>query len=238
MPKPKATDLPFLFDPAEYRSLKPQKQPEFTPTPKSITPDRIEQLDRCFAMFNAMIDMGMDKDEIAVLLSLSAELTNEQYRYLAGPVTVHSAIGWVEDFKSPSMQWLIQAIYKDRLEIVIHELKTGTSNHKASASEILACMYPATMAAPLHPDWSDVYFYAGSIVFPKNNRLPPNTTFWQHLGFGYEITYEQVKYDYDKLAHDIRRRVVQSAADKGITLNPKRKENKHLGQFDLFKETA
>ena len=211
--------------------------------PEPIQPASLDvsaQLDRQLAMLVILIDMGASKGITTGMLEVGNSLTLEQIRYLSGPISVHKAGNWEKDIEEDSFSWLRMAVAKDRLEIVVHELKTGESNRMASASEILCCMYSATMVAPMHHSWADVYTYANSLTIPKHrfpNGYPDGSAdWWSFMDFGHPLNYKQVKDDYELLARDIRRKVVDGAREKGVKLLATKKAEATTDQSQLLLE--
>jgi hypothetical protein len=246
MPKKHNEDNLFLFDPSEFRSTTPPPSVESVFKPKPITSDRIASLERTRITIGMMLDMGMNKDLVPALLSIDDALPLEQYRYLSGPISVHAS-GWSSTLEDASMRWLHTAIYKDRLEIVINELKTGKSDGLASASEVLAAMYPATLQAPMHHDWVQVYMWAWEATLSKHKyaqAMPqkadgtPYTDLWEWLGEKHPPTFDRIKQDYTHLASDIRQRVVKHAAERGVRLETKRRRSTEaVSTLPLFEES-
>ena len=102
-------------------------------------------------MTNLLLENGANKEVIAAMLEI-AQFSIHHVRWLAGLVIVHQSL-WMETLP----KWLIEAIYLDRLERIFQEHEIGEIGVLATPAEVLACMYPATMEAPLHSDWVNVY---------------------------------------------------------------------------------
>ena len=223
-----------LFGEEAFTSDPPPKPTLPTAPKKEAGAEQIAQLDRVHAMLNVLLDMDAGKEMIGVMLGMSETLTLEQYRYLCGPVSVHQN-GWTDMVSTGSFHWLHKAIYKDRLEIVINELKTGKSDGLASPSEVLIAMYPATMAAPIHHDWFQVYEWSWVVTLTKHkyaDGMPlkddgtPYESLWEFLGEKYPTPFNRIKQDYHQIASDIRRRVVKHAAERGIKLDKKQQRER------------
>jgi hypothetical protein len=103
-----------------------------------------------------------------------------------------------------------------RFEAIAAEAEAGEVGEVATAEELLACLYPATMIAPMSHRWYQVYMYLGNEVLTKHKKLPPEQSFWELINITHPITYEQVRYDYNELARDIRKRVIKQAAARGV----------------------
>lgn len=173
-----------------------------TPKTNSISPGTI-------AALKGLLTFGMDKELIAQLLEF-AEFRLVHIRYLAGPIIV-SGGGWQDSIPS----WLLKAIPVARFEAIATEVESGVVG-LATAEELLAYLYPATMIAPMKHQWYQVYMYVGNEVLTKHKKLPPEQSFWELMNIAHPITYEDVKSDYNELARDIRKQVIKQAAARGV----------------------
>jgi hypothetical protein len=172
------------------------------PKANSISPGSI-------AALKGLLMLGMDKELIAQLLEF-AEFRLAHIRYLAGPIIV-SGGGWQDSIPS----WLLKAIPVARFEAIATEVESGVFG-LATAEELLACLYPATMIAPMKHEWYQVYMYVGNEVLTKHKKLPSEQSFWELMNIAHPITYEDVKCDYNELARDIRKQVIKQAAARGV----------------------
>lgn len=172
------------------------------PKTNSISPGSI-------AALKGLLMLGMDKELIAQLLEF-AEFRLAHIRYLAGLIIV-SGGGWQDSIPS----WLLKAIPVARFEAIATEVESGVVG-LATAEELLACLYPATMRAPMKHQWYQVYMYVGNEVLTKHKKLPPEQSFWELMNIAHPITYEDVKFDYNELARDIRKQVIKQAAARGV----------------------
>jgi hypothetical protein len=236
MNKKQLEPLLSLFDVSEFVTPPATASPESQEMTSTPTPEDCESLDKTLAMMLAVMDLeiGMGMSIFAPLLAMDGQLSLEQYRYLLGPFILPKDSGWNELAKAESMAWIYRAIHKERLEIVVNELKhPDPSPYRrplASAAEIVLMMYPTTHDAPLQSRWADLYLYACSLVLPRHkfpDGLPENPatgqpyeSWWEFVGVpGYErLTYDRVQQEYEDLAQDIRRKVVQGAQRQGISL--------------------
>ncbi len=157
-------------------------------------------------MMLEMMKMGCNKSAISMLLEM-AGISREWIKYLEGPVVCHG-----NDWMDTIPAWLINACYVERLERIFEELKQGEVGTMATPAEVLACIYPASMQAPMHSNWSDVYFWCGATVMPRHRpgwcKTPQD--FWNHLG-SEEISYRRIQHDYEYIARDIRQKVLAHA---------------------------
>ena len=160
-------------------------------------------------MMVLMMEMGINPEVIAALLEISAVSINH-IRWLAGPIVVQES-----EWSHTLPYWLRKAIYRDRLEQIFTEIEAGKVGKLATPAEVMACIYPASLDAPMYRDWVDVYLWCGNEVFPKHKRLPKGKTFWQVVGQDPPIKFSSIKQDYHQIAKDIRLKVVQQAQQRG-----------------------
>ena len=161
-------------------------------------------------MLRLLLEMDCSNELIAALLELS-EFSIHHIRYLAGPISVHQC-GWSESLP----QWLPKAIYLDRFDAIVAENEKEIVGELATPSEVAACIYPATLIAPLERYWADVYLWAANESMTKHGKLPEGRTFWEVQGIqpvqmsGYIKTEDGRRKTecYDRIARDIRRLVV------------------------------
>jgi hypothetical protein len=169
--------------------------------------ERTLQLITAFAQLDA-------NPQITSLMMEMAELDRWWVRYMAGPVILHRS-PWAETLPT----WVIPAIYADRAELIAQEVRDGMVGELATSLEVMAYMYPATMDAPLSYEWVQVYLYCGQQALAKHGKLPVGQTFAQAvLGEDQPLIltdYIQTQF-LMPLQRDIRRKVVQVAADRGV----------------------
>lgn len=82
-------------------------------------------------------------------------------RYLAGPLIVGDP-GWGDD--TPA--WLRVAVRIARLGLVL----AGEHEH-ASEEEAVAYLVAASLAAPLHPDWAEIYLWLAARVLARWGKI-------------------------------------------------------------------
>ena len=164
--------------------------------------------------------------QIMSLLMEMADLDRRLIRYMAGPVIIHKS-PWAESLPA----WVIPAIYADRADQIAQEVHEGTIGELATPLEVMAYMYPATLDAPLSYEWVQVYLYCGQEALAKHGKLPTGQTFAQAV-LGEEQPLALTDYIQSQflmpLQRDIRRKVVQVAAARGVT-KPSRSRSKVLG---------
>lgn len=163
---------------------------------------------------------------ISSVLMEFAEYKKGWVRYQAGPVIIHQS-PWAESLP----KWVIPAIYSDRAELIAQEAKHGQVGELATLTEVMAYMYPATMDAPLTYEWVQVYLYCGQTALAKHNKLPKGKTFAEVIT-GNDQPLQLDDYITSQflipLQRDIRCRVVQVAADRGVAKEGRRPKPKTL----------
>jgi hypothetical protein len=83
----------------------------------------------------------------------------------------------------------------------------------------MAYMYPATLDAPLSYEWVQVYLYCGQVALAKHDKLPTGQTFAQVVLEEDQplVLTDSIESQFlMPLQRDIRRKVVQVAADRGV----------------------
>lgn len=155
-----------------------------------------------------LLKIGCSKEVIASLLEIG-EFSIQHIRWFASPIIVHQS-SWADTLPN----WLITAIYQERLAQIFTEHEKGEIGELATPAEVLACLYPASMEAPMSSDWSRVYFWTGDVVMSKYNRLPPNQSFWDVIGSP-PISYNSIQYDFEYLARDLRQRCLAESKRRG-----------------------
>lgn len=229
MPKQSSNELTgSLFDFSAYEVAPPPK-PKLEIKAKSIAPSKIEALRKCFTMIMAMIDVtGLPAGNAIALFELTGEdlLTLEQRRYLAGPISVHQN-QWTADCEGLTFEWLRNACYKERMEMVMQEVESGESKGLASTAEVSICMYPAMMDAPMHHSIVNVYLWASSQTVQRHKGIDTSD-------INGNLTYEAVKFEYEILAREIRCKVVAAAQSRVPARKPKRSVDDFEQQGELL----
>ena len=115
---------------------------------------------------------------LAYLGQLGREPAAEQHwtaddrRYLTGPLVVGDS-AWGAD--TPA--WLQAAVRSARLGLVL----AGEHDH-ASEEEAVAYLMAASLAAPLHGDWAEIYFWVAGRVLARWGQISQEEDFWQMIG--------------------------------------------------------
>ena len=167
-------------------------------------------------MTNLLLENGANKEVIATMLEI-AQFSIHHVRWLAGPVIVHRC-PWSETLPP----WLLKACLLERLERIFEEHDAGQVGNLATNAEILACMYPASMEAPMHREWVDLYLWLGNDVMTRHNRLSTGQNFWELLDKDCPPKFEQLKSSHSQIARDIRRKVVEEGKRRGWGQRKKR----------------
>jgi hypothetical protein len=178
------------------------------PEPDSATEDT-----RCTSstleMLRLLASLDMPRELLACLLELS-EFSIHHVRYLAGPLVSHRS-SWGDT--TPT--WLKVACMQDRFERILNEYEQNQIGDYATPTEVLAYMMPATMEAPMHRDYADLYIWVGNEVMRKHNRLPQGVDNFYELIGGQVIEFKTVKTEFQDLSRSIRQSVVKHAAQQG-----------------------
>ena len=123
-------------------------------------------------------------------------------RYLVGPLIVGDP-AW----GSVTPVWLRDAVRSARLGLVL----AGEHDH-ASEEEAVAYLMAASLAAPLHHDWAEIYFWLAARVLARWGRVQEDD-FWDLLaaaGPQRTLRPDQTA-DLSRLLLDIRRSVERHA---------------------------
>ena len=156
-------------------------------------------------MLKLMLSGGLDPGIVATLLA-GLGLQRQQLRYLSGPIILHTA-AWADTLPAG----IPAAIAVERLETVLAEYEAGQAGDLATPLEVVAYLYPRTLAAPLTPEWQQVYLWCGQEALPRHNKLPPDRPLWQILDSDAPLLLS----DYERrefllpLQRRIRRKVVE-----------------------------
>lgn len=179
-------------------------------------------------MMLAMAEMGMDKQVLAGMLTLW-EVSQEHINWLSAPIIVQKS-PWAETIPG----WLITAICKERLEHIFTETREDKVGKLATPAEVMACIYPATMDAPVYRSWADVYLWCGSQVFPKHNRLADEESFWAAMG-DQPVEFSTIEQYYNEIAWDIRKKAIAESKRRNKDSKTKtEQENSAIVQLSLF----
>jgi hypothetical protein len=153
----------------------------------------------------ASVDLGLLHAALAYLGQIGRgpapgqRWTAGDRRYLVGPLIVGDP-AWGHD--TPA--WLSDAVQVARLGLVL----AGEHDH-ASEEEAVAYLVAASLAAPLHHDWAEIYFWLAARVLTRWSKVGQEEDFWSTSGEvapQRTLRPDQVD-DLHRLLRDIRRRV-------------------------------
>jgi len=182
--------------------------------------------ERTLHLITAFAQLEANPHITSVLMAMAA-LDRRLVRYMAGPVILHRS-PWAETLPA----WVIPAIYADRAEQIAQEVREGTIGAFATPLEVMAYLYPATLDAPLAYEWVQVYLYCGQEALAKHGKLPAGQSFAQVV-LGEDQPLALPEYIQSQflmpLQRDIRRKVVQLAADWGVA-KPSQSHSRALGE--------
>ena len=169
--------------------------------------------DRTLQLITAFAQLDANPQITSVLMEM-AEVDRRLVRYMAGPVILHRS-PWAETLPA----WVIPAVYADRAEQIAQEVREETFGELATTLEVMAYMYPATLDTPLSYEWVQVYLYCGQEALAKHGKLPAGQSFAQAV-LGEEQPLALTDYIQSQflvpLQRDIRRKIVQVAAVRGV----------------------
>ncbi len=160
-------------------------------------------------MLRLLASLDVPKELLACMLEM-AEFSIHHVRYLAGPLVLHRSLGG-----DVIPKWLKAACVQDRFDLILSEYEQDQVGDYATPTEVLAYMMPATMEAPMHRNYVDLYLWSGNEVMKKHKQLPENATSFYELIGGHPIEFSTVKNDFQDLSRSIRRSVVKHAAQQG-----------------------
>lgn len=164
-------------------------------------------------MLRAMLDMDMDHQMLTSLLDIMLLVPPPLSRYMGGPVIVGKT-AWAETLPKRA----IKAALLDRLDRVLDEWEIGEIGDLATPAEVLCVMYPYSMVAPMHHEYVDLYMWCFSQVAPRHrwsSDLATAEDYWQFIQHP-PISFEYVCEDYNRVARDIRRKVVDAGKSRGF----------------------
>jgi len=185
-------------------------------------------------MLVRLAELGAPKTLIAAFLEMD-RAHRDHLRYLLGPVVQHQS-----DWCDTTPSWLYSAITSGRLRIILAERAQGQIGWQVAPEEITACLYPATMDAPMRSDYADLYLWASAQANARHLDKPLYEV-WNMLGQDplpdRMFTKECGRYHrvYRDICREIRSRVVKHAQKLAAEASyTKTRPSEDLHQFDLF----
>ncbi len=160
-------------------------------------------------MMRMLLELEISKEVITCLLEM-AKFAPQHLCYLAGPIIVHRS-PWAETLPA----WLPKACLLERLDRIFEEHGAGSVGKLATHAEILAYMYPASMEAPMHRDWTNVYLWVANEAMTRHNRWRDGQKMGELICEKYLPEFEQVEDNCNQIARDIRRQVVKEGKRRG-----------------------
>jgi hypothetical protein len=173
-----------------------------------------------YQQLQLLLEISGNKEIIATMLEI-AEFNLNHIRWMAAPLIVHG-----NPWSATIPHWLPLAAYQERLEQIYQEHQNGTIGNQATAAEVLACIYPASLEAPMSHQWTNVYLWVGNEVMTKHKRLKAGQSFWEIVA-GQPVNFSQIKHDFAEIATDIRSRCVNEGKNRGWC---KKRKNKQTSQ--------
>lgn len=183
-------------------------------------------------LLQALAAIDAPKTLLACLLEM-AEFSIHHIRYLAGPLVLHRSL-WSDAIP----EWLKLACVQDRVELIISEYEQDKVGDYATPAEVLTYMMPATMEAPMHREYVDLYIWAGNEVMQKHRRLPENCENFYELIGDRPIEFSQIKTEFHDLSRSIRQSVVKYAVQQGWGKQRDRKKTGSMNDIDTTAATS
>jgi hypothetical protein len=183
-------------------------------------------------ILQALAAINAPKTLLACLLEM-AEFSIHHIRYLAGPLVLHCSL-WSDVIP----EWLKLACVQDRLELIISEYEKDNVGDYATPAEVLTYMMPATMEAPMHREYVDLYLWAGNEVMQKHHRLPENCENFYELIGDRPIEFSRIKTEFHDLSRSIRQSVVKHAAQQGWGKRRDRTRTNPVNDVNLMATTS
>jgi len=137
------------------------------------------------------------------------QFTAGDRRYLAGPLIVGDP-AWGAD----TPVWLSNAVQIARLGLLL-----AGEHEQASEEEAVAYLLAASLAAPLHHDWAEIYFWLAARVLVRWGKIGQEQDFWQMLGEAVprRTLRPDQEDDLRRLLRDIRRSVERHVRTPHVT---------------------
>lgn len=155
-------------------------------------------------MLSVLAGVGLPGSIVSTLLEMGgAKMSLDDGRFLRGPIIVHKN-EWMQDIP----KWMFDQVRSERTEIALGRLKMPVG-----PTEIACVMYPATMAAPLQHDVTELYLWASTNASARHYGKPV-AEYWQKLGREPITDDEVIRPDgrlfhqYSGLAREIRHKVI------------------------------
>ena len=131
--------------------------------------DEMRQSGDCFTpkiqnILKMMLDIGMSPRILYSLLEFTG-LKKEYKHYFGAPIVAKES-GWMDTIPD----WIKNAVYKERFEIICKEYNENRIGIYASYPEAMCVLMPASMDAPLNRDWTNIYTWLGKQVCIKHQK--------------------------------------------------------------------
>ena len=150
-----------------------------------------------------MAKLGLNRTAVCAQLEIQG-YHRDHLRYLSGPVVVSNrGMLWMDTLP----EWLMGAIWYDRLEEIIAEHKQDSIGTLSTLSEVTALLMLESLVAPLGPEWSNVYLGCCREVYTKHRgAFPPDLD----KDIPALTDYEKDRFR-DRIRREIRYKVIQAA---------------------------
>ena len=114
-----------------------------------------------------LAECGMTPKLVESLLNFSNEndISGKQKCYLLGPIVQHDS-----SWKDATPEWMIQAVFPERAEIIRKELNEKAEGWRIGPAELATALYPAVMEASLSYETSQVFLWASAKAIVKYRK--------------------------------------------------------------------
>ena len=121
--------------------------------------------DSTLGIMKAFAMIGAPASLTTVLMEFGGiELSQEQRRYLNGPVIQHKS-AWAD----MTPKWMFNQVAGDRLQVILQEIEDGKKEGwKVSPTELATALYPATMDSPIRHEYAQIYLWASTQACAKH----------------------------------------------------------------------
>lgn len=171
-------------------------------------------------LMTLMLETGINPDVIGALLEISGFAPNH-IRYLCGPIVL-----WGNDWTETLPAWMPAAVRADRLTQINREHTENRVGHFATPIEVVAYLYPLTLAAPLKRTWSHVYLWSIRQSLPNHRYIDPHalTALFDDCHCPDALDEYEEKEHLLCLQRQIRTSVVEEARRRGVAAKHGRTE--------------
>lgn len=157
-----------------------------------------------------MAQMGMNPAVLSVLMEMGG-VSKDEIRYATGPIVIHEN-GWGDTLP----EWIGPQVKAERMEIVLRDAQAGMKSEDVGPTELMAVLYPATMASPLDHETTQLYLWASSKAISRHKSISADEIAEM---VGSEVIADEEVYSlegnlnrrYRMICSEIRRKVIEES---------------------------